>query len=50
MSEFSDRLREEQQAKAKAQSELDRALEAARQAEERWELSTETPAGAPTTS
>ena len=42
MSEFSDRLREEQQAKAKAQSELDRALEAARQAEERWELSTET--------
>jgi chromosome segregation ATPase len=42
MAEFSDRLREEQQAKAKAQAELDRALDAARQAEQRWELSTET--------
>ena len=42
MSEFSDRLREEQQDKAKLQSELDRALDAHRQAEQRLELLTET--------
>jgi chromosome segregation ATPase len=41
MSEFSDRLREEQQARAKAQSDADRAMDARRHAEQRLELATE---------
>ncbi|MGH8976531.1 MAG: hypothetical protein ACRDV7_00545 [Acidimicrobiia bacterium] len=41
MSEYSDRLREEQQAKMQVQAEADRALEACRAAEQRLELSTE---------
>jgi chromosome segregation ATPase len=41
MSEFSDRLRDEQQAKAKAQTDADAAMEARRQAEHRLETLTE---------
>jgi chromosome segregation ATPase len=42
MADFSDRLREEQHAKTKAQADADRAMDARRQAEHRLELATET--------